>query len=230
MPQLPTGQFDRGTIIDLALRRVGNTAIKSDARQWLDQILFDLYTQFTWPFLLTSTTFSLTTRTFTLPSNFLRTPHDQAHQITAINGSTTRGTIFEVPRPDLETRPSDTTGVPRIWTANLALGEGIVWPTPASAQTVATQLLYYQLPAQLTSDTDVPTFPWSQYLVQMVYVRALEYERDQRSVQETQRAQLMLNALRNTAFPLRQLEPTVPLDAQVFSPGYRDDIETFSRG
>jgi len=228
--QVPTGQFNRGTIIDLALRRVGNTAIKVDARSWLDQILFDLYTQFTWPFLLTLTTFSLTARTFTLPSDFLRAPHDHAHQITAVNGATTRGTIYEIPRADLETRPSDTAGVPRVWTANLSAGVGILWPVPDSTTSTSTQLLYQRLPAQLTADTDVPTFPWSQYLVQAVYVAALEYERDGRSVQETARREALLNTLRQTSAPWRQHEPTLPLDAQVFSPGFRDDLDGWSRG
>lgn len=222
MPQIPQGTLTRSEIITHALRRAGNTKLSLDAITWLDQILFDLYTQYSWPFLQTISAVTITDRTFTLPENFIRTFDDHAFKMVTINGQPTHGFILQVSQGELERRNSADTGVPQLWSAFHTNETGYVWPTP-SGMTVVTQLLSYTYPDALVSDSSIPTFPWHFYLIQALYVVALEYEGDMRSVVETQRRDQMLDRIKRTVAPLRQQESTLPLDGQAFGPSFDGD-------
>lgn len=226
MAQIPTGLLTRAQIIDHALRRAGNTkpSVRTDAITGLNQILYDLYTQFEWPFLNTTATVTLGS-TFTLPSDFLQSQDDTGLQITIINGQPVRFPMHEVDRGQLEAQVP-TTGTPLLWHADRLAGLGRVWPTP-DAQAYVAMLRYKKLPPALTSDSDIPVFPWHSTLIQAVYVWALEYDSDPRSVQESGRYDMMLSRLRQTSSPLRSQSAVVPLDPQVFGPVYDPDIGAY---
>ena len=219
---IPTGLLTRGTIIDHALRRAGNTkpSVRTDGIVAFNQILFDLYTQYEWPFLNTSTTLSLVGN-FALPSDFLQAQDDRALMLVLVGVQVQRAPIFEVDRETFD-RQLPSTGTPRVWHADRKNSIGLLWPTPDAAAYTAT-LRYKYLPPATTTDNDIPVFPWHLYLIQAMYVWALEYDSDPRSMQESMRADTLLMRLRQTSSPLRSQSPVVPLDPQVFGPVFDGD-------
>ena len=117
-------------------------------------------------------------------------------------------------------------GFPRIWHADRNAGVARFFPDP-SGNTITATLRYQALPADIPVDTSgdasVPWFlsPW--YLVQELFVRILEFEADGRADAEREKANRMLEKVRQAAKPLRAQEPVIPLDPQVFgTPFVRD--------
>ena len=233
MPTLPTGRLTRKQIVDVALRRAGNTQLASgpnfDAQTWLNQILYDLAVEWSWPTLMTTTTVAITGPTFSLPTDFLKAQDDAGLILTTINGGSQRVFLDEVDRYTFEVaQPTNvgTGGFPRIWHADRNAGLGRVFPDP-TGNTIVAQLRYQQLPSDIAVDTSgdstIPWFPWSWYLVQYLFVRTLEFEADVRAGPERDRANAMLEKVRQAAKPLRAQEPVIPLDPQVFgTPFVRD--------
>src|SRR5262245_59672011 len=159
MSQIPTGLLTRAQIIDHALRRCGNTkaSVRTDAITAFNQILFDLYTQYEWPFMVASdSTISITTSQFTLPIDFLVSQDDHAPVLTSINETPQRIALPEVDRATFDLYNPTATGTPTLWHADRANGLGLVWPQ-ANAVCGAT-LRYRRLPDPTTSDDDIPEF------------------------------------------------------------------------
>src|SRR5437867_3763973 len=103
MPTLPAGRLTRKQVVDLALRRAGNTQLAAapnfDAQTWLNQILYDLAAEWSWPTLMTTTTVAITGPTFSLPADFLKAQDDAGLILTTINGGSQRISVDEVSRP-----------------------------------------------------------------------------------------------------------------------------------
>lgn len=232
MPQLPTGQLTRKGIVDRALRKAGNSALSAgptyEAQIWLNNILFDLYTTYTWPFLRTSTPVDLSTGTITLPADFLQTYNDTALIVTAVGGTPTFKRLQEVDQElflQLD-RTGTVRGTPSAWTIDRT--QGVAYCTPAPDAVAYTGILYYQrlptlIPIDGTGDSLIPTFPWSDFLIQALYVAALEYESDGRSDTEAVKREQLLSRIVNRANPLRSQSPVIPLDPQVFSSTFNGD-------
>src|SRR5438477_6806028 len=143
MPVVPTGRLTRAQIVSLALRKAGNTALGvnsatagADAQTWLNQILFDLYSQYNWPFLNTSAALVLTSAQFTLPSDFLKAVDDYSLEVQTANGVAQQFFIMEVDRATFEAASfaqqanTSALGLPRLWTADRNLGVGYLFPDP----------------------------------------------------------------------------------------------------
>src|SRR5438309_3840 len=137
MPSLPPGRLTFGQIRNFALRKAGNRAVIDDANIWLTQLLFELYVEWEWPFLMA-----------------VATP-----------------------------------------------------PTTPTAK-----------------DALVPVFPYHLFLVQALYVLALEYEQDPRASDERQKVVTQLAAIRGTAMPLRSQPGVIPLDPDVFGTPFTEDL------
>lgn len=221
---IPTGLLTRGTILDHALRRAGNTkgTVRTLAADALNQALFELYTQFEWPFLHAETTLSLGGAIVALPADFLQSQDDHGLTITSINGEVARTPLAEVDRQTVALQVP-TEGTPTLWHADRTTSQALLWPQNTQNVIVGT-LRYRQLPPPLTDDADIPVFPWASYLIQLLYVWGLEYESDPRSVQETLRADEMLRRIRQAAMPLRSQSAVIPLDPHVFGPAFNDDV------
>src|SRR2546426_2660291 len=234
MAQLPAGRLTRGTIVSLALRKAGNTQLAVgptyDAQTWLNQILSDLATEWSWPILMTSTPVSITGPTFSLPADFLKAQDDAGIVLTSIDGGAQRIFLDEVDRFTLEvSQPSSPGGIggfPRLWHADRNAGLGLVFPDPTGHVCLGT-LRYQFEPADIavdpTGDATVPWFPWPFYLVQALYVQTLAFEADGRGNAETLKPDDMLQKIRKAAKPLRAQEPVTPLDPQVFDTPFRSD-------
>ena len=85
-------------------------------------------------------------------------------------------------------------------------------------------LRYRRLPVEpLPADepADVPVFPYHNYLVQAVFVFALEHERDARAQQEAASRDTLLSLIRRGQAPLRSQRSDIPLDPLVFRTPYR---------
>src|SRR2546427_773764 len=105
MATVPTGRLSRAQIVLLATRKAGNTQLGAnsategaDAQTILNQLLYDLATQYNWPLLNVSATLTLTSATFSLPSDFLKAANDYALQIFTIDGQAQQFFILEVDR------------------------------------------------------------------------------------------------------------------------------------
>lgn len=230
MAATPAGRLNRGTILDHALQRAGNTKLRALARVHLNRILEDLYRDHDWPFLWVSVPVQLGGTVFTLPADFLQSQEDWG--LTYIRDGV-RTPIPEVDRTKFVagSRQTGATAVaPMIWSADRSQGWGRIWPTPETALTGS--LRYKMLPpdADPTNaaayDADVPAFPWSAYLIDALYAWALDYEQDPRALAWLAPDGLLdkqLARIRGTALPARSTPSTLPLDPQVFSSGRRPD-------
>src|SRR5882724_3894330 len=223
MPTVPVGRLTRKQIIDLATRKAGNTQLGAnssiagaDAQTWLNQILFDLYTQYNWPFLNSQVALNFTGASFSLPTDFLKAVDDFSLEVQTVNGASQQFFVAEVDRATFEaasfaTQAGVSSGLPRIWTADRNLGQGLLFPS-AAGTTVTAVLRYQLLPSDIdvttAGDNTIPTFPWSFLLVQALYVQVLGFEGDGREESERQSLMRGLEGVRQAAQPLRAQEPT----------------------
>ena len=228
MPTVPSGRYTRQRIRDLALNRAGNRALDADATDFLSQHLFELYTLADWPFLYVSAPVTITGPTFALPSDFQTPQDDQALQVIGIDGTPQPGVpIIEVD-PERMAMYAATTGQgvpPRLWCVSRSAATAQVFPDPTGHAITAT-LRYRRLPPEPTTanePTDIPVFPYHNYLVQAVYVFALEHERDARALPEAGVRDTLLAAIRRGASPLRSQRADIPLDPMVFGAPFRGD-------
>lgn len=235
MATLPPGRLTFGQIRDLALRRAGNQGIVADAGSWLSQVLYELYVAYEFPFLFATTTITFSSPSFALPPDFLKPQDDRSFEIQTWNGSNAFGAnILETDRFTFDSVAANNTvlGMPNRWTADRTLGVGLLFPNPTGNLGVA-QFRYKQLPTAettpppaanpLANDAIVPVFPYHLYLVQALYVIALQHENDSRADAEEARRDRELQKLLATALPLRSFVSVVPLDPEVFGPVFSGD-------
>jgi hypothetical protein len=228
MPTLPPGRYTRQRIRDLALNRAGNRALDAEAKDWLAQHLFELYTLADWPFLYVSAGVTISGPTFALPDDFVTPQDDHALEIVSVDGQATGGNFVAEVSPEHLTALAQGGGhgtPPYAWSVSRSDRIGHVFPDPVGHVVVGT-IRYRRLPPDplpAEEPTDVPVFPFHNYLVQAVYVFALEHERDARAVQAAGvRDQLMQMIRRGTA-PLHSQRADIPLDPLVFGTPFRGD-------
>jgi hypothetical protein len=230
VPTIPPGRYTRQKIRDLALNRAGNRALDADAADFLAQHLFELYTLADWPFLYVSAPLTLSGPTVTLPSDFVTAQDDHAFQILAIDGSPQSNLFaFELSPEELAAyapAPGTTSGgVPLYWAVSRSDTTATVAPDPTGRR-IDVLLRYKRLPPEpLAADepSDIPVFPYHNYLVQAVYVFALEHERDARAQAEAASRDTLLATIRRGAAPLRSQRADIPLDPVVFGRPFRGD-------
>ena len=236
MPTLPPGALNLGTIRSLALRRAGNLNLVYDAGVWLSQLLYDLYTEWDWPFLFVSTPILLTGNTFTLPTDFLKMQDDNSFEVHRFDGTQMRRLFID--ELDHATFVSvahagrSMGGMPEVWWPDRAAGTGEVFPNPIG-HAVQTTFRYKRLPTADTTAPDplnptandavVPTFPWGLYLVQALFTQVLQYDMDPRADTEMAKTDAMIARIRKVAMPLNSVEATIPLDDTVFGPTFSTD-------
>ena len=227
MPTIPPGRYTRQKIRDLALNRAGNRALDADAADFLAQHLFELYTLADWPFLYVSAPLVLTSATVTLPVDFHTAQDDHAFQIVAIDG-TPQANCFatELSPEELTAIAAPTSrGVPQYWAVSRSDATATVAPDPTGRR-IDVLLRYKRIPADpvpALEPADVPVFPYHNYLVQAVYVFALEHERDARAQAEAATRDNLLGMIRRGAAPLRSQRADIPLDPTVFGRPFRGD-------
>jgi hypothetical protein len=229
MPTLPPGRYTRQRIRDLALNRAGNRALDAEAKDWLAQHLFELYTLADWPFLYVTAGVTITGPTFALPTDFVTPQDDHALEVVAVDGQPCPGTFVAEVSPELiaaHGSGSSATGAPPIyWSVSRSDTTGRVFPDPAGRIVTAT-LRYRRLPPEPNppdEPADIPVFPYHNYLVQAVYVFALEHERDARAAAAAAVRDNLLQAIRRGASPVRSQRMDIPLDPLVFGTPFRGD-------
>jgi hypothetical protein len=227
MPTIPPGRYTRQRIRDLALNRAGNRALNADATDFLAQHLFELYTLADWPFLYTTASLTITGPNAALPTDFVTPQDDHALQVLAIDGAPSGGGFVTEVSPELLAAYDGTArGVPpRLWSVSRGDATARLYPDP-SGHTVAALLRYRRLPpepAAADEPSDIPVFPYHNYLVQAVYVFALEHERDPRALAEAGVRDGLLTLIRRGAAPLRSQRSDIPLDPLVFGRPFRGD-------
>lgn len=227
MPTTPTGRYTRQRIRELALNRAGNRQLDRDATDFLAQHLFELYTLADWPFLYVEAGVDIPAATFALPADFLATQDDRALRVVAVDGMPCGGGVVVELEPErFDVVATNGPGAPPAWWTVLR-GEhmGRCAPDPAG-RLVQARLRYKRVvpdPSPAEEPADVPVFPWHNYLVQAVYVFALEHERDARALAEAQVRDQLLATIRRGAFPVRSQRLDIPLDPTVFGTPFRGD-------
>ena len=231
MAQLPTSQVTQGQIVDRALKRAGNTKIKALARARLFQILDDLALEYDWPQLIKNVAVTISTDTFSLPTDFLSTPDDDGLTLTSVNGFVVKQPVGQRDRQTFERSrigSAVTSGTtPRLWTVDYEQGVGIVWPPPSSAVTAT--LRYKYRPVQVDPDANggmdfadaFAWFPYTTYLIDALYAWALEYDENGDATTALLKAEQRLDRIRQVAIPTRAQRMDIPLDDEVFTTPYR---------
>jgi len=228
VPTIPPGRYTRQKIRDLALNRAGNRALDADAADFLAQHLFELYTLADWPFLYWVSEVTFSGENFDLPDDYITPQDDHGLRVLAVDGQPrVDAFVTEVAHETFASlRAGGATGVPPVYfTVVRSVGQIGVWPNPAGHQ-VTVRLRYRRLPPEpLPADepSDIPVFPYHNYLVQAVYVFALEHERDSRALQEAGVRDNLLAMIRRGASPLRSQRADIPLDPLVFGRPFRGD-------
>lgn len=227
MPTIPPGRYTRQRIRDLALNRAGNRALDADATDFLSQHLFELYTLADWPFLYVAAQITITSASVAFPVDFVTCTDDHGLQILSNDGSPTPNTFaLELSPEELAARsgPGMQCGSPPIYFAvSRSDTTASFFPDP-TGHVVQALLRYRQLPAEplpANEPADIPVFPYHNYLVQAVYVFALEHERDPRAQQEAQNRDTLLASIRRGASPHRSQRTDIPLDPARFRTPYR---------
>jgi hypothetical protein len=227
MPTIPPGRYTRQRIRDLALNRAGNRALDADATDFLSQHLFELYTLADWPFLYVSAPLSITGQTVDLPADFVSVADDHGLQIVAIDGQPTPDSFVAEVAPELlaaRSGPGMGSGTPpQYYAISRAATQASFAPDPSGHRLDAI-LRYRRLPpepAPADEPNDIPVFPYHNYLVQAVFVFALEHERDPRAQQEAANRDALLSNIRRGQAPLRSQRSDIPLDPLVFRTPYR---------
>jgi hypothetical protein len=230
VPTIPPGRYTRQKIRDLALNRAGNRALDADAADFLAQHLFELYTLADWPFLYVAAPLVLTGSTVALPADFVTAQDDHAFQILAVDGAAHANCFAVEVSPEymaaLAAPPGSTSGgVPTYWAVSRSDTTATVAPDPTGRR-VDVLLRYKRCPPDplpANEPLDVPVFPYHNYLVQAVYVFALEHERDARAQQEAGVRDNLLATIRRGAAPVRSQRADIPLDPLVFGRPFRGD-------
>jgi hypothetical protein len=228
MPTLPPGRYTRQRIRDLALNRAGNRALDAEARDWLAQHLFELYTLADWPFLYVTASVVISGPTFALPADFVTPQDDHALEIVALDGMPSPGAFVAEVSPELLAAHAAGGGQglpPVCWSVSRSDATGQVFPDP-SGHTVTATLRYRHLPpepAPPAEPSDIPVFPYHNYLVQAVYVFALEHERDARAPAAAAVRDNLFQVIRRGAAPVRSQRSDIPLDPLIFGTPFRGD-------
>jgi hypothetical protein len=228
MPTLPPGRYTRQRIRDLALNRAGNRALDAEAKDWLAQHLFELYTLADWPFLYVSAGVTITGPIFALPDDFVTPQDDHAFEVVAVDGTPAGGTFVAEVAPELLAAQAAGGGLgipPVCWSVSRSDTTGRVFPDPAG-HTVTATLRYRRLPPEPSppnEPSDIPVFPYHNYLVQAVYVFALEHERDARAPQAAAVRDNLFQVIRRGAAPVRSQRGDIPLDPLIFGTPFRGD-------
>jgi hypothetical protein len=184
------GALTSTVIVDQALGRLGNDSLTVEAGIWLLNALDRLYEDFSWPFLETTATGSLTIgqSSVNLPSDFDSPISHNSFSVIDSDGihfPLSFNTGFDqdnIPNPSLD-------GTPDSALINL---DTMTWrPYPLPSQAFTWQVRYKKKIAR--SDVEfTPDFPNDEILIQAVYVRGLQYEDDDRFGAENTELQRMV--------------------------------------
>jgi hypothetical protein len=238
---IPTGRLTFQQIRDLAVRQAGNpqlgqplTTGPSPATIFLTQILYDLYTQYEWPFLFKTVTLNLVTDSFALPDDFYESQDDNALIVLQSNGLQQAQVVIEVAADEFYGMAATQAvgNIPYYWTADRQNFVGLLFPN-CIGNTNTAQFRYRAIPAvettpPLTQDETVinaivPVFPWANYLMQSLLVMCLQYERDPRYDMEVQKLEMMRKQVLQGSSVFRASSATIPLDPDVFRRPFRND-------
>ena len=226
MPTIPPGRYTRQRIRDLALNRAGNRALDADAKDFLAQHLYELYTLADWPFLYVSAPLAITGASVALPDDFVTPQDDYAMQIVAVDGTPQNAFVLEVAPEQVAAYPTGTGGgIPAVWAVSRSDTTALFAPDPGGRRLDAI-LRYRRLPPEplpAEEPADVPVFPYHNYLVQAVFVFALEHERDARAPGEAANRDNLLGLIRRGASPVRSQRADIPLDPLVFGRPFQGD-------
>lgn len=179
-------------IIDLALRRIGNTTITADAQAELNNILDRLYTDFRWPFLKTIGTGSISEDQTSepLPSTFVDLWDRQSlHLIDpTTNARIPLETLAQQGYDPL--RNPRKSGTPSFVVIDYNTMTWITYPLPNKAYDY--EIIYRARPAQITDFDTVINFPNESLLEQLLFAWACDFEDDERANDELAKADRLL--------------------------------------
>lgn len=217
----------RGSIIDQALQRVGNTTVTlvAAARFRLNRILQELQQGADWPFLWQTATLTIDTNgaVSAFPAGFLKPEDDVSLQITTAGGQPHAAVVVEVDHRHfaLNAIGEGQSTVPRFWTIDYAIPAGKAWPRPRDGCVASFRYKFlppdFPLTDPVAYDADTPLFPYDTLLSDLLFEWAMSYEVDpRRGDQYTVNVQQIMQS-RGSAFPEKSYPTQVQLDPTIFT-------------
>lgn len=184
------GALTSTTIVSQALGRLGNDSLTTEAGIWLLNALDRLYEDFSWPFLETMATGSLTVgqSSVNLPSDFDSPISHNSFSVIDSDGIHF-SLSFNIGYDQDSIADPAVEGTPASALINL---DTMTWrPYPLPGQVYTWQVRYKKKIARGT-EPFTPDFPNDEILIQAVYVRGLQYEDDDRFGAENTELQRMV--------------------------------------
>ena len=187
---MATSRLTGNQIISSALSRIGNDTITLEAQTELQLIINRLNEDYKWPFNRVTTTGNITTSTVALPADFVDFWDRFSFSMYDSTGSLIPAIV--IPTQNFELSPSASTinGTPSTVWHDVENNQLVLDTTPTTVTTY--RLIYRQLPAQISDYDAVVNFPNDSLLIQLLFVWALQFEDDDRYVQELQVVDKML--------------------------------------
>jgi hypothetical protein len=144
----------------------GSEVITAPAYVALNEILTSLYTRHEWPFLATAANVVIASRENSLPVDFWRARF--SHPLVLIDGDQRKTLALMSPEDFFHQglNAVTATGTPSRYTIDKNRSSYFVDCVPS--ESFNGELHYYKLPTRLTATTDVPMFPDSSLLVQLL--------------------------------------------------------------
>jgi hypothetical protein len=190
------------------------------AYRWLLSIIRHLYLEQDWPFAIQARTLSFASeRCLLLPDDFWRVAYKDP--LYGLVENLKRIAPKQVTRPqffdnDLLIQKLRT-GQPSTFYIDRAAA--LVYLDPIPDQAYAWELHYFRLIEELTSITEIPQFPYRDYLKQALLVRYYEDQDDSRITNAEQVLAVMFGQIRQAAYDTREEPQTLEtgmLDPQYF--------------
>lgn len=187
------------------LEPIAGALVNAPAYRWLDDIIRSLYLTVDWHFAITAVTLTVDPETLCicLPADFWRVAYTNPLYLMSTSGrealnQLTRPQFFDNPNLALEATPTK----PTKFFVDRVAGVIRLWPLPD--QMYVFEFHYFRLIEPLNDITDVPIFPYRDYLRAALLVRYYQDQDDARAVGAELERQKIWKDIRGTNYDLRE--------------------------
>lgn len=186
--------YSRGQISSEAEAIVNNTALGTITDSIINRILYKLYTNYEWGFLVTSTTvtFSSAVASANLPTDYTAHLHLKWRDTSQSPAFEHNIAWIDYSKYLTINTPTQVSNIPKVYTisptarhgSSGAVGNVLIWPTFETTSNPNCQLIYYHLPSAIaegsSGDGIVPLFQNHAFIVEATVNELWNYMRDPR--------------------------------------------------
>lgn len=232
------GALTRGTLVSEGLLIAGDDSLVTRAGVWLNAELRKIYLSWSWPFLnkqSTTVTMAANVASFDFGAGSTETLEvsrilDPVNFYTADYGTKSVARIRQFrdhneSSDEILNKPSTNVGLPtlvRVIPSNTVYGKWTVKPSPIPDRLLSLIFNYLVLPANISSDSDIPIYPNDATLLQAVVAATCKFKSDSdagwqaRATSEAQTLTSMLKEDRATFGSVPGINARVRLASDVY--------------